>query len=68
MGAQIGLARHERRRRLMAFGERCPLCAATWPNRRVHSSILLPGKWCKIHQYRDPRPEMADADYKIVEV
>jgi hypothetical protein len=60
-------ALHDHRKALRAkFGVPCPECKKRRP--RAFPSILLPGGWCKIHQFRDPRPELTDADHKSVEI
>lgn len=45
------------------FGVQCPRCQIEQPERQP--TILLPGRRCKVHKppYRDPRPELTQADY-----
>lgn len=50
--------RAEKRR---VFGIQCPLCRRLQPKR--HATILLPQQRCRVDGYRDPRPELTQADY-----
>jgi hypothetical protein len=43
------------------FGKPCPICVDTLP--KANPSILLPQQMCRIHHFRDPRPELGQADY-----
>lgn len=53
--------RKEQRR---LFGKPCPVCVEKLP--RAHPSILVPQQVCRIHKYRDPRPE-SDMDSMYVQ-
>lgn len=44
-----------------AYGVPCPECQRLLP--KAHPKILLPMDYCKMHKYRDPRPELTQADY-----
>ncbi|MGE4307331.1 MAG: hypothetical protein AB7E24_25265 [Novosphingobium sp.] len=50
--------RKEKRR---VFGVPCPMCREKQPNR--NPTILLPQQRCRVDGYRDPRPELTQADY-----
>lgn len=50
--------RKELRREL---GRPCPECQRLLP--KAHPKILLPQGWCKMHRYRDPRPEQLVDDF-----
>lgn len=43
------------------LGVPCPECQRLLP--RAHPKILLPQGWCKMHRYRDPRPESVIDDF-----
>lgn len=43
------------------YGVDCPECVRLLP--RAHPSILLPGQRCRIHGYRDPRPDLTDEQH-----
>jgi len=45
-------AKKELRRK---YGQPCSMCVKLLP--KANPSILLPGQRCRIHNYRDPRPE-----------
>lgn len=49
--------------RRQRFGVACPMCAKEQPRRQP--TILEPGQRCRVHKpaYRDPRPELTQADY-----
>lgn len=44
------------------FGVPCPMCIKEQPRRQP--TILLPQRRCRVHKpaYRDPRPELTQAD------
>lgn len=42
------------------YGRPCPVCVEKLP--RAHPSILMPQQACRIHRYRDPRPEIGQAE------
>lgn len=44
-----------------AIGVNCPECVRLLP--RAHPAILLPNHQCRIHRYRDPRPETVLDDW-----
>lgn len=43
------------------YGVPCPECQRLLP--KANPTILLPRQACRIHRYRDPRPELNQADY-----
>ncbi|VVP56712.1 hypothetical protein PS880_05748 [Pseudomonas fluorescens] len=43
------------------YGEPCPECQRLLP--RANPSILLPQQTCRIHRYKDPRPELTDQQW-----
>lgn len=43
------------------YGVPCAECQRLLP--RAQPKILLPMGYCKMHKYRDPRPELTQADY-----
>lgn len=45
--------RDRRRKMRAAFGIECPRCKEKRP--KSNASILLPGQYCKVDGYRDPR-------------
>lgn len=50
------------RTRLRAkYGIPCPECERLLP--KANPSILLPRQVCRIHHYRDPRPELTDEQW-----
>ena len=50
-------ADHVRRLRAM-YGVLCPKCVALLP--KASPTILLPFQRCRIHDYRDTRPELTE--------
>lgn len=48
-----------RKVRRKIFGVDCQECVRLLP--RANPTILLPQQRCRIHGYRDPRPELTDA-------
>lgn len=54
---------HGNLRRLLRarYGKPCPECQTKLP--RAHPSILLPQQTCRIHHYRDQRPDLTQEDY-----
>lgn len=46
-----------------ALGVKCPECVRLLP--RAHPTILLPQQRCKIHNYRDQRPESVLDDWYV---
>lgn len=40
------------------YGRPCPECRVKLP--KAHPTILMPGQRCRIHNYTDPRPRLAD--------
>lgn len=45
------------------YGVPCPECVRLLP--RANPSLLLPEQTCRIHRYRDPRPEsVMDAEFE----
>ena len=45
-------------------GVPCPECVRLLP--RAHPTILLPQQRCRIHKYRDARPELTDDEWSAV--
>lgn len=56
--------RNHRKALRAKFGRPCPECMKLRP--RAFPAILLPGGWCKIHRFRDPRPDLTDTEYQSV--
>ena len=52
-------SRDEHKRLRDKYGIECPECKRLLPKARP--SILLPGQYCKIHGYRDPRPRIKES-------
>lgn len=48
------------------YGVPCPQCQRGQPRRQP--TILMPGRRCRVHRpaYRDPRPELTQADYDAI--
>lgn len=46
------------------YGQPCPDCVRLLP--KANPTILLPQQRCRIHGYRDQRPELTQADYDEV--
>lgn len=44
------------------LGVPCPECTRLLP--RAHPKILLPGGYCKMHRYTDPRPDSVIDDFQ----
>jgi len=49
------------------YGIECPECKRLLP--KACPKILLPGDYCgkNGHKYRDPRPELTEADHQAIE-
>ena len=47
-----------------AYGVSCPTCRVARP--KAHPSLLLPQQRCKVDGYIDPRPELTEADHRVV--
>lgn len=45
------------------YGVPCPECVRLLP--RACPTILLPQQRCRIHKYRDARPELTDAEWSM---
>ena len=43
------------------YGVKCPECVTKLP--RANPTILLPQQRCRIHGYRDPRPELTNEEW-----
>ena len=43
------------------YGNPCPECFRLLP--KASPSILLPQQVCRIHKYRDPRPNLTDEQW-----
>jgi hypothetical protein len=61
MGEIFGAHRELKKQLRARYGQPCPECVRKLP--KAHPSILLPQQVCRIHRYRDPRPELTQADY-----
>ena len=46
------------------YGVACPQCKVVRP--RANATILMPQQRCKVDGYRDPRPELTDAQWGAV--
>lgn len=46
------------------YGRNCPECVRLLP--KANPSILLPQQSCRIHKFKDPRPELTQDDYDKV--
>ena len=55
-----GMKDHKKRLRAK-YGTPCPECQRLLP--KAHPSILLPQQVCRIHKYRDPRPELTEEQW-----
>ena len=52
----------DHKKRLRAkYGIPCPECQRLLP--KAHPSILLPQQVCRIHKYRDQRPELTEEQW-----
>ncbi len=47
------------------YGVECPECHRLQPKR--NATILMPQQRCRVDGYRDPRPELTDAQFKMEE-
>jgi len=56
-----GLKDHKKRLR-RKYGVDCPECVRLLP--KANPSVLLPQQVCRIHKYRDERPELTDDQYE----
>ena len=54
------MADHKKRLRAK-FGIECPECKRLQPKR--NATILMPQQRCRVDGYRDPRPELTDAEW-----
>ena len=61
VGEMYTAMRAHKQRLRAKYGQPCPACVRLLP--RAHPSILLPQQVCRIHKYRDPRPELTDAQW-----
>lgn len=46
------------------YGKPCPECQRLLP--RANPTILLPQQRCRIHKWRDPRPELTQSEYDVL--
>jgi hypothetical protein len=53
-----------RQKERAAYGRPCPVCVEKLP--RAHPKILLPQQVCRMHRYRDPRPELTQQDIDAI--
>jgi len=60
----LGAIKDMRKALRAKYGLDCPVCIEKLP--RANPSILLPRQLCRIHKYRDPRPELTQSDYDKV--
>ena len=61
MADVFGAMKDHRRQLRAKYGEPCPECKRLLP--KAHPSILLPQQMCRIHKYRDPRPELTNEQW-----
>ena len=57
----FGAIKGHKKRLRAKFGAPCPECARLLP--KANPSILLPQQVCRIHKYRDPRPELTEEQW-----
>jgi hypothetical protein len=56
MGELFRDLKEHRKEQRAKHGAPCPVCVEKLP--KACPSILLPGQRCRIHSYRDPRPNI----------
>ena len=56
-----GQMRSHKKRLREKFGIPCPECQRLLP--KANPSILMPQQTCRIHRYKDQRPELTDTEY-----
>lgn len=57
------LEAHNKRLRAK-YGKPCPECVRRLP--KANPKILLPQGYCRMHKYKDPRPELSDIEWNNV--
>lgn len=63
VGEIYGAMRDMRRQLRAKYGVPCPECVRKLP--KAQPTILIPQQRCRIHGYRDPRPEsLMDGEYE----
>jgi hypothetical protein len=46
------------------YGKPCPECLRLLP--KAHPKILMPQGYCKMHKYKDQRPELTKEEWESV--
>lgn len=57
----FGAMKDHKKRLRAKYGIPCPECQRLLP--KAHPSILLPQQACRIHKYRDQRPELTEEQW-----
>ena len=57
----FGAMKDHKNRLRAKYGIPCPECQRLLP--KAHPSILLPQQVCRIHKYRDQRPELTEEQW-----
>ena len=57
----FGATKDHKKRLRAKYGSPCPDCQRLLP--KAHPSVLLPQQVCRIHGYRDPRPELTQEQW-----
>lgn len=57
----FGSMKDHKKRLRAKYGIPCPECQRLLP--KAHPSILLPQQVCRIHKYRDQRPELTEEQW-----
>ncbi len=61
MADVFGAMKDHKKRLRAKYGVPCPECQRRLP--KANPSILLPQQMCRIHKYRDPRPELTSEQW-----
>ena len=61
MADVFGAMKDHKKRLRAKYGVPCPECQRRLP--KANPSILLPQQMCRIHKYRDPRPELTNEQW-----
>ncbi|WP_449103590.1 hypothetical protein [Pseudomonas veronii] len=56
-----GAIKDHKKRLRATYGVPCPECQRLLP--RANPSILLPQQTCRIHRYKDQRPDLTDEQW-----
>lgn len=64
MADVFGAMKDHKKRLRAKYGVPCPECQRRLP--KANPSILLPQQMCRIHKYRDPRPELTSEQWSQV--